>query len=137
MDRRRPAPFLVALIALLAVGLLPGPVSGAVPKRAIRVGAAGFDEGTAVALASDGSAVILGRFRETVEFGTTSLVSAGFSDAFVARLDTQGRWLWALCAGGPSFVVANAVAVGHDGSIVPQVPGTWGQKFSPVSAGHC
>ena len=44
--------------------------------------------------------VAVGGFSQTASFGSTSLTSLGFYDAFATRLDTNGAFVWATRAGG-------------------------------------
>jgi hypothetical protein len=47
-----------------------------------------------------GGAIVTGDFNGTATFGTTTLASSGFSDAYVARISPTGTWTWATRAGG-------------------------------------
>lgn len=48
------------------------------------------------AVDSKGNVYLVGRFAyRVVAFGTTKLPNAGLYDAFVAKLDSKGQWLWA------------------------------------------
>lgn len=58
------------------------------------------DQGYSIAVDASGNAFITGHFRESVQFGTTSLVSAGNSDIFIVKYDTNGVVLWAEAEGG-------------------------------------
>ena len=71
-----------------------------------------------------------GEFTGTVAFGlgtgdTTTLVSAGDSDVFAAKLDADGNLLWAQCAGGEDIQAGNAVA-GLSGEKLVVVGDFWG-----------
>lgn len=64
-------------------------------------GAAQPDSANALAVTPAGAVFVAGHFRGTVNFGTNQLVSAaGSQDLFVAKLATNGTWLWARAAGG-------------------------------------
>jgi hypothetical protein len=63
-------------------------------------GGTGADLGYAISLDGSGNTYITGYFNGTVTFGTTSLISNGSDDIFIAKADTQGNWLWAKSAGG-------------------------------------
>ena len=63
-------------------------------------GGTGLDRTFIAALDSYGNICIVGLFVNTVTFGTTSLTSAGGYDIYVAKLDSEGNWLWAKRAGG-------------------------------------
>ena len=55
---------------------------------------------TAVKADTSGNVFITGTLFNQGTFGTTTLTSAGNSDIFIAKLDTNGNWLWAVRAGG-------------------------------------
>lgn len=59
-----------------------------------RFGNAGIDHATAVAASPDGDVVVVGFFSGTVDFGGLPLTSAGGLDMFVAKLDSEGQFLW-------------------------------------------
>ena len=54
---------------------------------------------------------LAGCFEGTTDFGSTSLTSAGYSDIFVAKLNSAGTWLWAKRAGGPNGDYAYGLAL--------------------------
>ncbi len=71
-----------------------------------KAGGSGLDEGTAIAVHQDCSPYITGDFSYTADFGDpsepgyTQLVASGDSEIFIAKLDTDGNFLWARKAGG-------------------------------------
>jgi hypothetical protein len=85
---------------------------------ATQAGGTGHDLGWGVSVLADGSAVVTGRFIGTATFGTTSLVSAGDNDVFVAKISAAGAWVWATKAGGPGFDQGYRVSVLADGSAI-------------------
>ena len=63
----------------------------------------GYDAGTGIDIDSNGDIYITGYFRGNAKFvgSTISLTSVSDSvDVFVAKLDTNGAWLWANSGGG-------------------------------------
>ncbi len=54
---------------------------------------------------------LAGCFEGTTDFGSTSLTSAGYSDIFVAKLNSAGTWLWAKRAGGSNGDYAYGLAL--------------------------
>ncbi len=61
------------------------------------------DYGDSVSLDDDGSVCICGVIQDMAYFGDTVLDAAGdiyHTDAFAAKLNQEGGWLWATCAGG-------------------------------------
>lgn len=78
---------------------------------ASRAGGAGEDQGYAIATDSSNNTYVAGSFEGTATFGSTTLVSAGMWDVFVAKMDTAGNWLWARRAGGSSYARVKGLAV--------------------------
>ncbi len=62
-----------------------------------------------------GNCIICGYFSGIGDFGTISLTSTGSFDIFVAKLDANGNWLWAINAGGSEYDVANGVCTDATG----------------------
>lgn len=52
------------------------------------------ERGVDLAVGTDGSVYVTGRFYETIQIGTTTFTSAGGSDAFLAKLDSSGTIQW-------------------------------------------
>ncbi len=67
---------------------------------AVRVGAAGPDGAQDIACSTTGFVYVCGEFSGSASFGSTTLTSAGYRDAFIAKLDADGNWLWAVSGGG-------------------------------------
>lgn len=59
-----------------------------------------FDRGYGIATDAAGNSYTTGYFRGTVAFGSTTLISSGGDDIYVAKLDAAGNFLWATKAGG-------------------------------------
>jgi hypothetical protein len=76
------------------------------------------DEGSALAALPDGSLLVVGRFSGTVMLDTVSLTADGISDAFLARLDPSGTFVWAVRAGGQGTDTADALALLPDGTLL-------------------
>ena len=72
------------------------------------------DFGNAVAVDKSGNVFLAGSFTGTAAFGGSNLVSAGGSDAFLAKYDAAGTHLWSQRFGGTGQDDAYAVAA--DGS---------------------
>lgn len=64
-----------------------------------------------IAVDSYAAVYLTGRFRGAVYFGNTSLSSSGLEDCFVAKLDCNGNWQWAVRAGGSGQDFGESVAV--------------------------
>ena len=72
-----------------------------------------------VAVDGAGSVYVAGRYYSgNAVFGTITLTNVGASDAFVAKLDNTGHFLWALNIGGSDYDSANSVAVDGAGDVL-------------------
>ncbi len=65
-----------------------------------RAGGVSSDVGFGISIDYDGNVYITGTFSGTAVFGYAALISNGIGDIFIAKLDTNGTWLWAESAGG-------------------------------------
>jgi uncharacterized delta-60 repeat protein len=98
-------------------------VSGGYLEWAKRAGAPEYDYGSAITTLSDNSTVVAGTFVGTATFGPgdaneTILTSAGGSDIYVARYNSDGALVWAKRAGGAEYDYGSGITVLSDDSIV-------------------
>ncbi|GAA4042929.1 hypothetical protein GCM10022409_31090 [Hymenobacter glaciei] len=76
--------------------------------------------GTSLAVQGNGSALaITGRFAGSVSFGSLAVAttSPNNTDAFVARLDGAGNWLWVQRGGGSQYDQGRTVALDAGGNV--------------------
>jgi hypothetical protein len=73
--------------------------------------------GPEIAAGSDGSVYVVGSFKNTGEFGATTLTSLGDYDAFVTKFDADGNIVWANRFGGAGADWGNDVAVDPAGNV--------------------
>lgn len=78
-------------------------------------GAINPDTGEGVAVDASGDICVIGTYRTSATFGTTTLTSAGSADVFVARMSPDGTYLWATSLGGPTLDAGFAIDA-HDGA---------------------
>ncbi|MBW6513652.1 MAG: SBBP repeat-containing protein [Candidatus Syntrophosphaera sp.] len=71
----------------------------------------------ALAVDSAGNVFIAGNFSGTAVFGTTTHVSAGQADIFLAKLDTHGNWIWSQSAGTGDNEICNALALDDEANV--------------------
>ena len=84
----------------------PGPVDALGHERCVtQVGI------RSIAVDRCGNVVITGQFMDFTTFGTTSLTSQGGRDVYVAKLDTDGNWQWAISAGGADWDQGYAITI--------------------------
>ena len=85
---------------------------------AIKTGGMDIDEGYSISTDNNGNSYVTGYFLLSADFGTSNLSSAGGTDLYVAKLDSDGNWLWAKRAGGPSNDVGYGVCVDNSGNCI-------------------
>ena len=78
---------------------------------ASQAGGSAWDDGEDIAVDAMGCVYVCGKFEGTALFGDTTLSSAGSSDAYFAKLDQNGNWLWAKGLGGTTYDESNSIAV--------------------------
>lgn len=86
---------------------------------AVSAGGNSGDSGEGICLDAWGHIYVTGWFYQTALFGLTELTTQGlytYEDAFVAKLDAYGNWLWAKRAGGGWGDRAYGISVPPDGS---------------------
>jgi hypothetical protein len=71
-----------------------------------------------VSALDDGGAIVGGHFKGAASFGGNALASVGGLDAFIAKVDAGGSWVWAVGGGGSENDLMNAVATWSDGSAI-------------------
>src|SRR5829696_10005829 len=72
---------------------------------------------TSVGLDAAGSVYVAGKFEGTNQLGTNTLVSAGGSDVFVAKLNAAGDLQWAFATGGTNDDRATRLLVSSNGTL--------------------
>lgn len=94
----------IQVLTLGLVMLLLGSVAFAQTPQWLWSNGAGSiysDSGKDIATDSAGNCVVIGYFCDTAHFGNITLTSSGGYDAYVAKMDSNGNWLWANKCGGP------------------------------------
>ncbi len=81
-----------------------------------QAGGTNSDLGKSIALDSTGNSYVTGNFEGTATFGSTSLTSIGDTDIFVAKMDADGNWLYAISAGGSCFDFGCCIALDSAGN---------------------
>lgn len=74
-------------------------------------GGSSDDRGVDLAMDSQGSLYVCGWFTGQATFGSTTLTASGSMDVFVAKLSSDGTWLWVKQAGGTQSCEATGIAV--------------------------
>jgi len=84
---------------------------------AVRGGGNSSDCGWGIAIDYDKNSYITGDFQGSATFGTTTITSQGIRDVYVAKLDDNGNWQWAISAGGADWEEGYAIAVDNNGYV--------------------
>ncbi|MCK4654382.1 MAG: SBBP repeat-containing protein [Candidatus Cloacimonetes bacterium] len=79
----------------------------------------GSDDGWSCSITVDtsGSLYFTGGFEGTANFGSTTLTSNGSGDIFVAKVSSDGSWLWANNAGGNGWDRGRGISVDNFGDL--------------------
>ncbi|MCI4669841.1 MAG: SBBP repeat-containing protein [Bacteroidia bacterium] len=81
------------------------------------LGGSNFELGTAIETDGNGNRLVLGNFSGSTTLGNTILVSSGSQDIFLAKINPQGRVLWAVKAGGIGLEISNDLTVDGQGNV--------------------
>ena len=111
-----------ALLALAASLTLAPPLAAdpAQPSPAPwprALGGPNREYATGIAVDDQGNAYVAGHFQAATTIGTIKLTSSGPSDAFVAKLDREGQFLWAVALGGSGVDEPRGIAVAPGGDV--------------------
>ena len=72
-----------------------------------RAGSIEGGSGRGITVDTKNNVLVTGFFTGRTDFGSTTLVSKGGSNLFVAKLDPSGKWLWAKRAGSSHRILGN------------------------------
>ena len=94
---------------------------------AVNAGGTNIDYGRSIAVDATGNSYVTGNFKANATFGSTELSAVFNSDIFVAKMDANGNWLWAVSVGAGSYdggydicldATGNAYVAGYFGGTV-------------------
>jgi hypothetical protein len=89
---------------------------------AVAHGGSQFDQGTGIAVHSDGTIVSVGAFRNSMDAdpgpGVTTLISQGGTDWYIIKLSASGQLVWARSIGGTNNEEAASVAIDPSGNVI-------------------
>ncbi|MCK4360004.1 MAG: SBBP repeat-containing protein [Candidatus Cloacimonetes bacterium] len=83
---------------------------------AAKAGGTDCDYGKAITIDNAGNSCVTGYFYDTATFGSYSLTSSGDADIFVAKIDANGNWQWAIQAGGSVSDGGNGITIDDFGN---------------------
>ena len=76
-----------------------------------QAGGSSTDRGLSIASDSSGNSYVTGYFYGIASFGGLTLTNNGNQDIFIAKLDSNGNWLWAKKAGGSITDYGYSIAI--------------------------
>lgn len=79
-------------------------------------GGTDFEKGSGVALDGAGNCYVSGRFSGVAEFGNISHTAETTADAFIAKLDANGNFLWVQRGMGTGYNTAESIATDATGN---------------------
>jgi len=86
-----------------------------------KMGGASYDRVYSITIDAGGNVYTTGYFEGTVDFdpgaGTTNLISAGYEDIFIQKLDSAGNLLWAKQMGGTFYDYGRSITTDADGNV--------------------
>ena len=86
-----------------------------------RMGETNDDKGMSIVLDASGNVFTTGTFRDTADFdpgvATFNLISAGFENIYISKLDAAGNFVWAKAMGGGRDIPYLALALDASGNI--------------------
>ena len=112
---------------------------------AAKVDGSGYDAGQGVSVLSDGSAIVTGQFEGLATFTPTASASIELTaldneyavDAFVAKINGSGEWVWAAQVSGTNEAIGNAVVTssGDSAIVTGQVRSAGNGTFTSAEGG--
>ena len=101
---------------------------------AVQAGGTGMDWGNAITTLADGTALVAGNFEGEAKFGTKKLTSGESGTGFVAKLNSDGTFAWAVEAGLQTN--ANAITALVEGSAVVAGSFSGSETFGSIRLTH-
>jgi hypothetical protein len=83
-----------------------------------QIGGSKYDYGSDVAITGSNDIVVTGEFRNSVDFGDTTLTSMDNADVFVCRFNEHASLLWVKQAGGTGLDRGRGIAVDSNDNIL-------------------
>ena len=77
-----------------------------------------YERGNGVRVDGTGNVFVTGTFYGQADFGAFRLTSAGYSDAFVVKLDPTGNTVWAKSWGGANQDIGSDIAIDTAGNVI-------------------
>jgi hypothetical protein len=85
---------------------------------AVKAGGEDNDFGSKIAHDNAGNVYLTGYFISTATFGSTTLDNDGYEEIFVAKLDSNGTWLWAIKVGSSNSSEGVSICIFEDNPVL-------------------
>ena len=86
------------------------------------IGGTGADFGYSIELDTSNNVIVTGAFSSSVDFdpnaGISTMVSNGFYDAFILKLDNSGNYIWSKSFGGSALELARDLQINSNGDLI-------------------
>jgi gliding motility-associated-like protein len=87
------------------------------PIWAVKAGGTGVDRANAIAKDNAGNTYITGYFQGTATFGSITVTGIGW-DAYAAKIDQNGNFIWVTTFGGTNGDIGHGIAVDNTGNVI-------------------
>jgi len=81
-----------------------------------------YEQGFGIAIDATGNVYTTGFYKGTTDFdpgsGTFNIVSSGFYDVFISKLDISGNFVWAKSFGGTGYDFGKGIQIDSSGNII-------------------
>ena len=83
-----------------------------------RAGSKGYGTGVGIVVSTQNDVFVVGEFNKIADFGSAKLTSQGKHDLFLAKLDKNGKWLWAKRVGSSDYDEGHHIVIDKQNDIV-------------------
>lgn len=112
---------------MLLMGYLAGEKAQAQQwEWAVKAGGIENDYVNSIEVDRFGNSYVTGKFKDSISFGSTSLINSGLWSVYIAKYDSQGELLWDRIVASDSLMSVSSMDIDNDGNIaiVGQYKGT-------------
>ncbi len=81
-------------------------------------GYSGLEEIKASCTDASGNVYITGTFDKIIKFGATTLTAYAYEDIFVAKMNANGTWAWAVSVEGDKYERTSGIGIDNSGNIL-------------------
>lgn len=97
--------------------ILPVSINAQTWQWAAKAGGTGYDYVNGIDIDNSGNSYITGKFRDSISFNSTVLVTPGLWSVYLAKYDAGGNLIWAKIAASDSLISVSGIKVDRTGCI--------------------